>query len=119
MVIVDTSIWISHLRKGSSHLKLLLLDGEVASHPFIVGELACGNMKNRKEILSLLQALPMAPVLEQDEILYFIDRNGLAGTGIGFIDVHLLASARLSKLPLWTSDKRLKKAAEKLKLAYH
>ena len=119
MVIVDTSIWISHLRKGSSHLKLLLLDGEVASHPFIVGELACGNMKNQREILSLLQALPMVPVFEQDEILYFIERNGLAGAGIGLIDVHLLASARLSKLPLWTSDKRLKKAAEKLTLAYN
>ena len=118
MVIVDTSIWITHLRQGSRHLKALLLDGEVMCHLFIIGELACGNIKNRNEILSLLQALPMAPVIEFDEFLYFVDRNKLMGIGIGFVDVHLLASAQLANVPLWTTDKRLRSAALDLNLAY-
>lgn len=118
MVIVDTSIWITHLRQGSRHLEELLLDAKVVCHPFIIGELACGNIKNRKELLALLQSLPMAPTVTQDELLYFIERNELMGMGIGFVDAHLLASARLSRIPLWTSDKRLKSAASDLKLSY-
>ncbi|MBW1930779.1 MAG: type II toxin-antitoxin system VapC family toxin [Deltaproteobacteria bacterium] len=118
MVIVDTSIWITHLRQGNRHLKALLLDGEVMCHPFIIGELACGNIKNRNEILSLLQALPMAPIIEFDEFLYFVDRNKLMGIGIGFVDVHLLASAQLANVPLWTTDKRLRSVALDLNLAY-
>ena len=87
-------------------------------HLFIIGELACGNIKNRNEILSLLQALPMAPVIEFDEFLYFVDRNKLMGIGIGFVDVHLLASAQLANVPLWTTDKRLRSVALDLNLAY-
>jgi len=87
-------------------------------HPFIIGELACGNIKNRNEILSLLQALPMAPIIEFDEFLYFVDRNKLMGIGIGFVDVHLLASAQLANVPLWTTDKRLRSVALDLNLAY-
>ena len=86
--------------------------------PFIIGELACGNLKNRHEILSLLQSLPMAPIIEFDEFLYFIERNELMGIGIGFVDVHLLASAQLAGIPLWTADKRLKSVAIKLDLGY-
>lgn len=118
MVIVDTSVWVTHLRKGNRHLVKLLLDAEVACHLFIIGELACGKIKNRSEVLSLLQSLPMAPSLEFDEILYFIERNQLMGMGIGFVDVNLLASAQLCRISLWTSDRRLRTAAWKLEVAY-
>ena len=118
MVLVDTSIWINHLRHGSRRLETLLMDASVFCHPFIIGELACGNLKNRSEILSLLQALPVALTIEFDEFLVFIDRNHLMGRGLGFIDIHLLASARLTGVPLWTADKRLNAAAEQLALTY-
>jgi predicted nucleic acid-binding protein len=119
MVIVDTSIWVTHLRQGSRQLEKLLLDAEVMCHPFIVGELACGNLKNRTEIISLLQSLPMAPTIEFDEFLFFIDRNHLMVKGVGFVDVHLLASAQLTGMPLWTTDKRLKSAADQLELTFN
>lgn len=118
MVLVDTSIWVAHLREGNRHLETLLLDAAVMCHPFIVGELACGNLRNRSEILSLVQTLPMAPTIELNEFMYFIDRNQLMGIGIGFVDVHLLASSQLAGIPLWTSDKRLRSGAIKLDLAY-
>jgi predicted nucleic acid-binding protein len=118
MVITDTSIWVTHLRQGSRQLEKLLIDAEVMCHPFIIGELACGNLKSRNEIISLLQSLPMAPTIEFDEFIFFIERNQLMGIGIGFVDVHLLASAQLTGIPLWTADKRLKSAATKLDLAY-
>jgi len=118
MVLVDTSIWVSHFRKGNPPLATLLNNGEVVCHPFVVGELACGNMKNRKEILSLLQTLTMAEMAEHQEVLHFIEYNQLMGKGLGYIDVHLLASALLTKIPLWTSDKRLKAASAELGLSY-
>ena len=118
MVIVDTSIWVTHLRRGSRHLEELLLDAQVVCHPFIIGELACGNIKNRGEFLSLLHSLPIVPVVTLDELLFFIERNKLMGKGTGFVDAHLLASAQLSRTPLWTSDRALKLAASELKLAY-
>lgn len=118
MVIVDTSIWVTHLRRGSRQLEELLLDAKVVCHPFVVGELACGNLKNRDEFLPLLQSLPMAPTVVFDELLYFIERHELMGKGIGFVDANLLASAHLLGIPLWTSDKKLRSAATELKLAY-
>jgi predicted nucleic acid-binding protein len=118
MVLVDTSIWVAHLRQGLRRLENLLMDAEVICHPFIIGELACGNLKNRNEIISLLQSLPIAPTIEFEEFLFFIDRNHLMGKGIGFVDVHLLASAQLAGVPLWTADKKLKSAADQLKLAF-
>ena len=118
MIIVDTSIWVTHLREGNPRLEELLLEAQVVSHPFIIGELACGNIKNRDEFLTLLRTLPTAPTVDLDELLYFIEKKRLMGLGIGFEDVHLLASAELSGAPLWTSDKKLKSAAIKLKLAY-
>jgi predicted nucleic acid-binding protein len=118
MVLVDTSIWVNHLRRGDIRLENLLLDGEVACHPFVIGELACGNIKNRSEILALLHDLPKAPTIDLAEYLHFIEQNHLSGTGIGFVDVHLLASAQLSGVPLWTKDKRLKETAFKLKVFY-
>jgi hypothetical protein len=115
---MDTSIWIIHLRQGNRQLEKLLMDAEVMCHPFIVGELACGNLKNRYEIIPLLQSLPMAPTIEFDEFLFFIERNHLMGKGVGFVDVHLLASAQLAGVLLWTLDKRLRSAADKLAFAF-
>jgi len=118
MILVDTSIWVTHLRQGSRQLEKLLMDAEVMCHPFIIGELACGNLQNRNEIISLLQSLPMAPTIEFEEFLFFIDRNQLMGKVVGFVDVHLLASAQLTRVPLWTADKRLKSAADQLELTF-
>ncbi len=118
MILVDTSIWISHLREGDAQLKALLQEEEVLCHPFIVGELACGNIKNRTEVLTELQALPTARIATDEEVLRFIEANGLMGMGLGFIDVHLLASALLSDTPLWTADKQLKRASASLRVAY-
>jgi len=118
MVLVDTSIWVTHLRQGSRKLEKLLMDAEVMCHPFIIGELACGNLKNRNEIIPLLQSLPMASMIEFDEFLFFIERNHLMGKGVGFVDIHLLASAQLTGVPLWTADNRLKSAADQLALTF-
>ena len=118
MVLADTSVWINHLRDGDRHLEKLLFDGDVVCHTHIIGELACGNLKNRKEIISLLKSLPTAPIIEFQEYLYFIEHNQLSGKGIGFVDIHLLASAKLGQVPLWTADKRLKAAAADLDLNY-
>jgi len=118
MVLVDTSVWINHLRNNDRHLEKLLFNGSVVCHPHIVGELACGNIKNRQEIISLLQALPQIPLVDFAEFLYFIEQNQLHGKGIGFVDIHLLASSKLSQLPLWTADKRLQSASALLNLEY-
>lgn len=118
MVLVDTSIWISHFREGNSHLKELLEEGSVVCHPFIIDELACGSLKNRKEIISLLKALPEVQTAESDEILQFIEGKRLFGTGLGFVDIHLLASSLLTKVLLWTADKSLQTAAAKLSIRH-
>jgi len=118
MILVDTSVWITHFRHGSRRLEKLLVDAEVICHPFIIGELACGNLKNRNEIISLLKSLPMAPTIEFDEFLFFVDRNQLMGKGVGFVDIHLLASAKLIGVPLWTANQKLKSAIGELKLKF-
>ena len=117
-ILVDTSLWVDHLRIGHPQFASLLVEGEVATHPFVIGELACGNIKNRREILALLRALPMATVADHDEAMRFIDNHRLMGLGLGYTDVHLLASAALSHMPLWTADKQLHAAALKLHLAF-
>ncbi|OVE75941.1 VapC toxin family PIN domain ribonuclease [bacterium E08(2017)] len=118
MVLVDTSVWINHLHTKDSDLETLLLETEVVCHPFIIGELACGGIRNRKEILSLLSDLPASPVITQEEHLHFVESNRLMGKGIGFVDTHLLASARLSRVSLWTAEKNLIQIARDLKLSY-
>ena len=118
MVITDTSIWVTHLRRCKNNSEKASTNIIHYNDPLIIGELACGNLKNRNEIISLLQSLPMAPTIEFDEFIFFIERNRLMGIGIGFVDVHLLASAQLTGTPLWTADKRLKSAATKLDLSY-
>lgn len=118
MVLVDTSVWVSHLRNWDLGLENLLNDGHAACHQFVIGELACGNLKNRTEILSLLHALPMAISAEHEEVMRFIDNYHLMGIGLGYIDIHLLASAALSGIPLWTFDKKLHEASAKLGLDF-
>ena len=118
MVLVDTSVWISHFRKANKELQRLLLEDEVLSHPFIIGEMACGLLRQRTEILSLLQSLPQAKMAEFNEALEFIEHKSLQATGIGFIDVHLLAATLLSNASLWTLDKRLQKVTAKHHLLY-
>jgi predicted nucleic acid-binding protein len=118
MVLVDTSVWVSHLREMRADLVNLLNDGEVACHPFIVGELACGNLRNRRIILSLLEALPMVAEAEHEEVLTFIEGHGLMEKGLGYVDVHLLASAALSRLPIWTLDRKLEQVADMLRVRY-
>jgi hypothetical protein len=114
MVLVDTSVWVSHLRETQTGLVDLLNDGEVACHPFIVGELACGNLRNRTVILTLLESLPMTLPVEHREVLAFIEGHDLMGKGLGYVDVHLLASAVLTGLPFWTFDEKLAQAAATL-----
>jgi predicted nucleic acid-binding protein len=118
MVLVDTSVWVSHLREGNDELETLLNNGDVMCHPFIVGELACGTIKNRTEILSLLQLLPMAIQVEYEEVLHFIETNSLMGKGLGYVDMHLSASAVLAGVPIWTLDKSFAKINEMLNIGY-
>ncbi len=118
MVLVDTSVWVSHLRRGVVGLEKLLNGGEVVCHPFIVGELACGNLKNRREILTYLKSLPITILAEDEEILKFIENNQLMGKGLGYIDIHLTASAVLTDVPLWTFDKTLDKLTKKIGIGY-
>ncbi len=107
MILVDTSVWIDHLRKKDEKLFNLLLEGEVCIHPFIIGEIACGNLNNRIEIIRLLKALPEVLIANDDEVLLVIDNRKLYGKGLGYIDIHLLASSLINKVPLWTKDRRL------------
>jgi len=118
MVLVDTSVWVEHFRGRVSALEGHLESGDVLTHPFIIGELACGQLANRREILGLLQELPQAESASPDEILHVIDHHKLAGCGLGYIDVHLLASALLSSCRIWTRDAGLVKAGVRLDLAF-
>jgi predicted nucleic acid-binding protein len=118
MVLVDTSVWVRHLREGDPDLKQLLNDGQVLCHPYIVGELACGNMKNRSEVLSLMRLLPLVTTAQHEEILQFIEFNHLMGKGLGYVDVHLAASALMTRVPIWSYDKRLNAASEVMGIRY-
>ena len=119
MILVDTSIWVDHLRSGDTRLIDLLDRSQVLAHPFIIGELACGNLRNREEILRLLNDLPQSPVASPAEALHFIEHNKLMGQGVGYIDIHLLAATALAENALiWTGDKWLQRVANKMKLAF-
>ena len=118
MVLVDTSVWIDHLRKSSRALTSLLEQENIVLHPFVLGELACGNLGNRKEIIALLHALPVATRADDDEILFFIERHALMGRGVGLIDVHILASCLMDSCLLWTRDKRLRGMATDMGIEY-
>ena len=119
MILVDTSIWIDHLRSKDARLADLLDRCRVLAHPFVTGELACGNLRNREEILSLLDNLPQSPVASPAEARHFIERNQLMGLGVGYIDIHLLAATALAENALlWTGDQRLTQVASRMKLAF-
>jgi hypothetical protein len=120
MILVDTSVWIDHLRHGENDLVGLLDFGRVLAHPFVIGELACGNLRNRAEVIRLLGDLPQAPVVSQEEALFFVESNELMGKGIGFIDAHLLAATALADASrIWTRDQRLRSVAAELQLDHH
>lgn len=119
MILLDTSVWIDHLRQGDAQVASALQSGLVLTHPFVIGELACGQLKSRAEILGLLAALPQARVAQEQEVLFFIERHGLMGRGIGYIDAHLLTATALTEgARLWTRDKRFDSLARELELAY-
>jgi predicted nucleic acid-binding protein len=119
MILVDTSIWIDHLRQSCEKLVQLLGIGQVLAHPYIIGELALGSLQNRNAVLGALQNIPQVPVATDNEVLHYIETNALYGIGIGYIDAHLLAAARLSPgTLLWTRDKRLLDASTRLGLAF-
>jgi predicted nucleic acid-binding protein len=115
-MLVDTSVWVDHLRRGNATLVALLEQTQVWTHAFVVGELACGNLAQRDKLLSALTALPHAPIAGHDEVLALLENHRLMGRGLGWVDIHLLASARLAKLPFWTLDKRLATIAVALQL---
>lgn len=117
MVLVDTSVWIDHLRHDNARLRQLLLNGLVVTHPFVIGELACGNIKNRLAFLESFRQVPLARLSEHDEVLHLLDHHRLMGAGLGWLDMHLLASAKLSHAKLWTLDSALRKAAGALHIA--
>lgn len=117
MILVDTSVWVDHLRKGNARLEVLLRDGLVLLHPFVFGELALGRLKKRSEILRLLGEMPRAEEASHEEVFEFVDRHELAGSGVGWIDAHLLVSAALGGVSLWTLDRRLAGAAQRLALS--
>ena len=118
MILIDTSVWVDHLRVGDAALERLLDSGAVLGHPFVIGELALGNLRQRNFVLNALRELPQATAVADEEVLHFIDRRALFGLGIGYVDAHLLASARLTAdAKLWTRDRRLRAVAMRLGLA--
>jgi predicted nucleic acid-binding protein len=119
LILVDTSVWVDHLRRGDPGLVDLLERSIVIMHPFVVGEIACGSLRDRESILELLQDLPAAAVADGDEVLRFIDSHALHGKGIGYVDVHLLASVALTEgARIWTRDKKLRLVAQMMGCSY-
>ena len=119
MILVDTSVWIDHLRSGDDNLVQQLNSSNVLMHPFVLGELACGNLNKRKEILTLFKDLPLSSVATDDEVLFFIEQHKLMGRGIGYIDTNLLAAVALNgSARLWTRDKRLREVSDSLSLTF-
>jgi predicted nucleic acid-binding protein len=119
VILVDTSVWVDHLRANDKALIALLATGAVLSHPFVIGELALGNLRHREIVLSALADMPRASVATDAEVLHFIERNALFGRGIGHIDAHLLAAVQLTAdAALWTNDKRLRGVAAQLGTAF-
>jgi predicted nucleic acid-binding protein len=117
VILVDTSVWIDHLRSGVGLLGTALDEGEVLTHPFVIGELACGNIRNRAEVMRFLQRLPLAREATHAEVVAMIEGRRLMGAGIGYADAHLLAATALTpSTSLWTRDKRLADVARKLGL---
>jgi predicted nucleic acid-binding protein len=119
VILVDTSVWIRHLRAHDARLAASLHAGGVAMHPFVMGELACGHLFNRGELLAMWSRLPAAPVATTTEALHFIEAKRLMGLGLGYIDVHLLASAAIAGVKIWTTDRAMSAAAARIGIAYN
>jgi predicted nucleic acid-binding protein len=117
-MLVDTSVWVDHLRRRNAVLVELLEQGQVWTHSFVVGELACGNLAQRGKILASLSALPHVAPVNDAEVLTFVESRRLMGRGLGWIDVHLLAAAILARIPFWTTDERLATAASELGMQF-
>jgi predicted nucleic acid-binding protein len=118
LVLVDTSVWINHLRYSDELLVNLLNKNQVFTHDFIIGELACGNLNNREKFITYLNQIPKLSSLNHSEILYFLNENKLYGLGIGYIDVNLLASSVLNDLKIFTYDKHLQNASDLLNIRF-
>ncbi|MBI3694803.1 MAG: PIN domain-containing protein [Acidobacteria bacterium] len=118
MILADSSVWMNHLRTSNLRLRELLLELRILTHPFVVGEIACGNLRDRDRFLGSLQKLPAALVAGHKEALQMVNERRLWGRGIGWVDVHLLASALITGCRLWTFDRRLHEAARLLKVDY-
>lgn len=116
-LLVDTSVWVEFLAREESALQKLLLDGSVLIHPFVIGEIACGSLKNRDEILSLLQSLPQIDTCSDEEVLHLVEEHRLYAKGVGWVDLHLLASSLISGKQLWTKDSKLNKLAKRFFVA--
>jgi len=118
VILVDTSVWVEHLRFQIQALADLLAAGEILVHPFVIGELALGTIGQRVTVLHSLSKLPQPIVARDDEVLLLIERRGLFGRGIGYVDAHLLAAIELTPgASLWTHDKRLRRVAKDLRIA--
>lgn len=113
MVLVDTSVWVEHFRRGEPLLEKMLLRASVLTHPFVIGELACGTLGNRSEVLRNLALLPSATIATDEEVLDLVEKHKLWGRGVGWVDMHLMASALLSSCPMWTMDQKLNATAER------
>jgi predicted nucleic acid-binding protein len=118
MILADTSVWVNHFRQNDPQLQQCLLNRQVLTHPFVLGEIACGNLQSRSKLLADLHRLPSSVCAEHDEVLTFLQQHRLYGKSITWIDAHLLASARLTSCRLWTLDLRLRELASKLKISY-
>lgn len=118
MILVDTSVWVDHFRQADARVALLAANLELVQHPYVTGELAMGNLHEWRQTVDRLRSLPQVDVAPQENLLDFIECNELAGSGIGFVDAHLLLSCDLSRLKLWTRDSRLAREADRLALAY-
>jgi len=118
MILADTSVWIDFLRRGDAGFKELLCGGHIAMHDFVLGELACGNLRDRQTNLAWFAQLPRVPAATNEEVLYFIEEAKLYGRRLGWVDLHLLASARLNRVRVYTRDEPLSKAAADLAVVY-
>lgn len=118
MILVDTSVWVDHLRHSEPHLIELLRDGTVLTHPLVTEELACGNLSRRERFLQLMKALPKSPSASHSELLHLVGKHKLFDTGLGAVDAHLIASTMLSNAELWSKDRPLRREADKLGLGH-
>lgn len=118
MILVDTSVWVNHFRRSDAELARMLVEEEVAVHPFVIGEIAAGNLKHRTEVLDSFALLPRVAVVEENEVHHLLDSRRLWGAGLGWVDLHILAAAKLSGCRIHTADRAMNEIAVRLDVAY-